>query len=131
MTKLTKNQKNQLWSLILLADFDFSRVKIAEHELNDEHLTLWLVDKLDREETECVILEIPAKDFAISITENKLNTYEGSICTPKGRVVSADIMIDSAIAWYNNDASAYEQNYARETMLREIILSLKSGEVAA
>lgn len=124
MTKLNKIQKSQVWSLILLADFDFSRIVIADYDLDGDHLTLWIEDRFNPMPAidECVRLDIPVADFAKCIEVSALNTHI---------ILQKHIKIDEPMNWYHNDANLSEQKEAREEMLAEIINALKSGEVAA
>jgi hypothetical protein len=42
MIKLTQKLKDQLWWMIISVDYDYSRITVADHELNTDTLTLWL-----------------------------------------------------------------------------------------
>jgi hypothetical protein len=47
MIKITQKLKDQLWWLIISVDYDYSGIAIADHDLTDDALTLWLEDKHD------------------------------------------------------------------------------------
>jgi hypothetical protein len=62
---LTKT-KRQLWWMIISVDYDYSRIIVADHELNEDILTLWLEDKHDFKNSleECLQVDIAVKQFA-------------------------------------------------------------------
>jgi hypothetical protein len=66
MIKIPHKLKNQLWWLIISVDFDYSRIAIADHEINGDILTLWLEDKHDFKNSldECLQADIHLKQFA-------------------------------------------------------------------
>src|ERR1700744_624512 len=84
MIKISQKLKDKLWWLIISVDYDYSRITIADHNLTDDILTLWLEDKHDFKNTldECLQLDIPARQFARLIKEEGLNSYEGSKVHP-------------------------------------------------
>jgi len=49
--------------MIISVDYDYSRISIADHEISDDVLTLWLEDKHDFKNTleECLELALPLK----------------------------------------------------------------------
>ena len=130
--KLTQKLKNQLWWLIITVDYDYSRISIADHEINAETLTLWLEDKQDFKNSldECLQLDLPLKQFAKVIRSENFNSYEGTKMHPKKNFVyKARIEINEPIKWYHDDASPAEQQWAREAMLKTILTYLVETEV--
>jgi hypothetical protein len=85
MIKITQKLKNHLWWLIITVDYDYSRITVAEHEINGETLTLWLEDKHDFKNSleECLQVDLPLKQFAKVIKAENLNSYEGTKTHPK------------------------------------------------
>ena len=133
MIKITQKLKNQRWSLIIAVDYDYSRIAIADHELNDETLTLWLEDKQDFKNSvdECLQLDIKATEFARLIKAENLNSYEGNKMHPtKNFVYKARIEINAPLKWYQDDAAIIEQQWAREAMLKAILTQLVETEAA-
>jgi hypothetical protein len=131
MIKLSQKLKQQLWWLIISVDYNYSRIAIADHDLTDDALTLWLEDKQDFKNTldECLQLTLPLKQFARIIKKEGLNSYEGTKIHPKKQYVyKARIEINEPINWYRNDASATEQTWAREAMLKSVLTQLVETE---
>ncbi|MBS1503797.1 MAG: hypothetical protein JST32_17135 [Bacteroidetes bacterium] len=132
MIKLTQKLKDELWWLIISVDYDYSRISIADHEISGETLTLWLEDKQDFKNTldECLQLDISLKNFAKIIRAEGLNSYEGTKTHPKkGFVFKTRIEINEPVRWYREDASAIEQQWAREAVLRSVLTQLVENEV--
>ena len=130
--KLTQKIKDQLWWLIITVDYDYSRISIADHEINGDTLTLWLEDKQDFKNSldDCLQLDLPLKQFAKVIRNENLNSYEGSKMHPKKNFVyKTRIEINEPIKWYHEDASATEQQWAREAILKNILTHLVETEV--
>lgn len=120
-----------MWWLIISVDYDYSRISIADHELTEEGLTLWLEDKQDFKNTldECLKADIPLKQFAKFIKSENLNSYEGSkMHATKNYVYRSRIEINEPIAWYLDDATPAEQQWARETILKRILTELVETE---
>jgi hypothetical protein len=131
MIKLTKTLKDELWWLIISADYDYSRIAIADYELNDQHLILWLEDKQNFKNTldECLQLNIPAKQFAKLIKDEGFNSYEGSKMHPdKNYLYKDSIEINKPLAWYQHDASPTEQTWAREAVVKKLLTYLVENE---
>lgn len=134
MIKIPHKLKQQLWWLIISVDFDYSRIAIADHEINGDILTLWLEDKHNFKNSldECLQADIHLKQFARLIKTEGLNSYEGTRVHPdrkfayKGRV-----QINEPIRWYQEDASPTEQLWAREAMLKSILTQLVETEIYA
>jgi hypothetical protein len=132
MIKLNQKTKDQLWWLVISVDYDYSRISIAEHEINGDTLTLWLEDKHDFKNSldECLQLDISLKNFAKIIRTENLNSYEGTKLHPKGNFAyKARIEISEPVKWYREDASLIEQQWAREAILKNILTQLIESEV--
>ena len=131
MIKLTKKLKDELWWLVISVDYVYSRIAIADYDLNDQHLILWLEDKHDFKNTldECLQLDIPVKQFAKLIKDEGFNSYEGSkMHATKNYVYKARIEINKPIAWYLNDATLTEQQWAREALVKKLFTHLVENE---
>lgn len=129
--KLTQKVKDQLWWLIISVDYDASRIVIADHNLTDEIFTLWLEDKHDFKNTldECLELQISLTDLAKFIKTEKLNSYEGQKVHPtKNYIYNATIEINEPIAWYKEDATPVNQKWARESLVKAILVQLIEQE---
>ena len=132
MIKLTQKLKDELWWLVMSVDYDYSRISIADHEINGDFLTLWLEDKQDFKNSldECLQLDISLKNFAKMIRADELNSYEGTKMHPKnGFVYKTRIEINEPIKWYREDAGASEQQWAREAALKNVLTQLVESEV--
>jgi hypothetical protein len=131
--KLTQKLKDKLWWMIISVDYEYSRISVADHELNGETLTLWLEDKHDFKNSldECLQLDITAKQFAKVIRAENLNSYEGTKMHPKKNFVyKTRIEINEPIRWYQEDASLTEQQWARNAVVRTILTQLVETETA-
>ncbi len=129
--KISKTLKNQLWWLVISVDYDYSRITIADHDINGDTLTLWLEDKHDYKNSldECLQLDISTKQFAKLIKDENFNSYEGSKMHPtKNYVYKTRIEINAPIAWYLNDATPAEQQWTREAVLKKILTYLVETE---
>jgi len=132
MIKLNQKLKDELWWLVISVDYDYSRISIAEHEINGDILTLWLEDKQDFKNSldECLQLDITLKNFAKIIRAENLNSYEGTKLHPKGNFAyKTRIEISEPIKWYREDASPAEQQWALEAVLKNILTQLVENEV--
>jgi hypothetical protein len=133
MIKIAQKLKDQLWWLIISVDYDYSRIAIADHDLTDETLTLWLEDKHDFKNSldECLQIDIKAREFAKIIKTENLNSYEGSKMHPiKNFVYKARIEINAPLKWYQDDAAVIEQQWAREAVLKRMLTQLVETEAA-
>jgi hypothetical protein len=133
MIKIAQKLKDKLWWMIISVDYDYSRISVADHEMNDGVLTLWLEDKQDFKNSleECLQLDIPAKQFAKVIRNEKLNSYEGTKIHPKkGFIYKTQIEINEPVRWYREDASLVEQQWASEAVVKTILTQLVENEVA-
>ena len=119
--------------MIISVDYDYSRITVADHELNEDVLTLWLEDKHDFKNSleECLQLDITAKQFAKVIRNENLNSYEGTKMHPKKNFIyKTRIEINEPVRWYKEDASLTEQQWAREAVVKSILTQLVETEVA-
>lgn len=131
--KLSQKLKNELWWMIISVDYDYSRISIADHDLGDETLTLWLEDKHDFKNSldECLQLDVPIRNFAGLIKTENFNSYEGTKLHPgKQYVYQSRIEVNAPMKWYREDASPAEQTWAREAMLKSILTQLVESETA-
>lgn len=129
--KLSQKLRDELWWLIISVDYNYSRICIADHDFENDTLTLYLEDKQDFKNSldECLQLDITARQFAKVIKAEKLNSYEGTKMHPnKQFVYKTRIQINEAIAWYMHDASLTEQQWAREALLKTILTQLVETE---
>ncbi len=134
MIKINQQTRNQLWWLIISVDYNYSRLAIADHELNGQTLTLWLEDKQDFKNTldECLQLNIPVRYFTKLIKAENFNSYEGTRMHPKKKYMyTTQIPISPPIQWYQYDASPTEQQWAREALLKSILTQLVENETYA
>ncbi|MGF7082700.1 hypothetical protein [Mucilaginibacter sp. UYCu711] len=132
MIKITQKLKDKLWWMIISVDYDYSRISVADHELNADTLTIWLEDKHDFKNSleECLQLDITTKQFAKVIRAENLNSYEGTKMHPKKNFIyKARIEINEPIRWYQEDASVTEQQWAREAVVKTILTQLVETEI--
>ncbi len=133
MIKISQKTKDAIWWMIISVDYNYSRISIADHELGEDALTLWLEDKHDFKNTleECLELTIPFKQLAKVIRAEGLNSYEGTKMHPrKGFIYKTRIEINEPIRWYKEDATLTEQQWLRETVVKTILTQLVENEVA-
>ena len=132
MIKLNQKLKDELWWLVINVDYDYSRIAVADHEINGDTLTLWLEDKQDFKNSldECLQLGISLKQFAKMIRADNLNSYEGTRVHPKKNFAyKTRIEINEPIKWYQEDATPTEQQWAREAALKNVLTQLVESEV--
>jgi hypothetical protein len=131
MIKIPQKLIDQLWWLVISVDYDYSRITIADHDLNEDTLTLWLEDKHDFKNSldECLQLDISAKQFAKLIKDENLNSYLGNKMHPtKNFVYRTRIEINEPVTWYLDDATLPEQQWARDTVLKKLLTQLVETE---
>lgn len=131
MIKISQKLKNELWWMIISVDYDYSRIAIADYELNDVSLTLWLEDKQDFKNSldDCLHLEIPVRQFGKIIRNENLNSYEGIKMHPvKKFLYKTRIEINEPVRWYLYDASAVEQQWAREAAVKTLLTQLVEND---
>ena len=132
MIKITQKLKQHLWWLIITVDYDYTRISIADHEINGDILSLWLEDKHDFKNSldDCLQVDLYLKQFAKLIASENLNSYEGTKMHPTKKFVYKDrIEINKPIKWYQEDAIPTEQQWAREAMLKALLTQLVETEV--
>lgn len=133
MIKISQKLKDLLWWMIISVDYDYSRISIADHDLTEDTLTLWLEDKHDFKNTleECLQVDLPLKQFAKIIRAEHLNSYEGTkMHVKKNFIYKTRIEINEPIRWYKEDASPTEQQWAREAVVKTLLTQLVENEVA-
>lgn len=133
MIKITQKLKDKLWWMIISVDYDYSRITVADHELNEDILTLWLEDKHDFKNSldECLQVDLTTKQFAKIIRAENLNSYEGTKMHPKKNFIyQTRIEINEPIKWYQDDASITEQQWARDAVVKLLLTQLIENEVA-
>jgi hypothetical protein len=133
MIKISQKLKDKLWWMIISVDYDYSRITVADQELNEDILTLWLEDKHDFKNSleECLQVDIAVKQFAKVIRAENLNSYEGTKMHPrKNFIYKTRIEINEPIRWYQEDASITEQKWAREAVVKLLLTQLIENEVA-
>lgn len=121
---ITINQETKTALILLLAstDNDLSRISIADNELNETVLILWLEDKQDFKNSleECVAVNIPVEEFAKYIRDEELNAYQGTKERKDHSIYKCMIEINEPIDYYLSDATAYQQRFIREELVRAI-----------
>jgi hypothetical protein len=133
MIKISQKLKDKLWWMIISVDYDYSRITVADQELNEDILTLWLEDKHDFKNSleECLQVDIAVKQFAKVIRAENLNSYEGTKMHPrKNFIYKTRIEINEPVRWYQEDASITEQKWAREAVVKLLLTQLIENEVA-
>ena len=131
---LNSKQKSQLWWLIISCDYDYDRIIIADHDLDDGNLTLWLEDKHDFKNSldECLEIIVPVKEFAKFIKTENLNSNEEEVIDGRsGKLRLAYVEIDTPVTWYNSIASLSEQQQAREVLLKKLLTILVENDLPA
>jgi hypothetical protein len=132
MIKISQKLKDQLWWLIISVDYDYSRITIADHDINNDALAVWLEDKHDFKNSldECLQIDIPLKQFAKIIKAENLNSYQGTKLHPtKNFAYKTRVEINEAINWYLNDATLNEQQWAREIALKQLLTDLIETDI--
>lgn len=112
-----------LLSLFCAANFDKERIEIIEWELSDNFLTLYLDDKRNPVNgvSDAVMYKLPVSRFSEIITRNGLNTHEGVMYSNSGRPYECRIVINEAVAWFNQDASISHQKDALD-LVKNLLL---------
>ncbi|MCJ8208675.1 hypothetical protein MUY27_03080 [Mucilaginibacter sp. RS28] len=132
LIKISQKIKTELWWLIISVDFNYSRICIADYDLDENQLVLWLEDKHDYKNTldECLQLQVPLKQFGRLINNEQLNSYDVSEMHPENKFVyRSRRIINDAINWYRNDASLIQQQWAREALLKHVLTQLVENEI--
>jgi hypothetical protein len=115
-----------LLSLFCSVNFKGDRINIAEFELSDQFLTLYLEDKQEPVEdlSECLLYKLPVSKFAEIIAANHLNTYNGTLFNESGRMYEGRVVIAEPIQWFEQDATPYQQEGALEVVKGCVLKSL-------
>jgi hypothetical protein len=115
-------------AILQLANNDFGSMSIADHDMDHEHLTLWLEDVRFPKASidDCLRIEIPLNQVENFIKAEKLNVCEvRKMHEEKEFVFSTEVEIAEPLDWYNLDASASEQRMVREALFRGLFESAK------
>lgn len=113
MIKITQKLKDALWWLIISVDYDYSRITIADHEINEDTLTLWLEDKHDFKNSleECLQVDISTKQLGKVIRAENFNSYEGTKMHPKKNFIyRTRIEINEPVRWSKKMPQSWSSN---------------------
>lgn len=126
MYTIKKETKYRLFNLLVSADFDVKRIVIADHEIDDDCLTILVEDKNNLQDTldTCIEIKISLEELAAFIVKEKHNSYRGISLNKKGHAYQDDIKINDPIPFYNEDATSVQQQWIREEIIQEIISEL-------
>jgi hypothetical protein len=130
MTKVTQSAQktnSDLLMLLVSANFDKSRITIAEHELSENFLTLYLEDKEDFKSNleDTLMYKLPVSQFSAIIKSEGLNSYEGTMYNEHSSFTyTARVEIKEPIKWYEQDATKYQQKETLDVVLQHILKSL-------
>lgn len=130
--RIPQKLRDELWWLIISVDFDYSRICIADHDITEEHISIWLEDKHNFKNTldECLLLNISLKQFARFIKAEGFNSYESTAMHPKKKFLyKTRTVINEAISWYANDATPVEQGWTRDALLKQLLTQLVENEL--
>lgn len=128
------NQQKTNHDLLLLlinADFDKSRIVIAEHQLSVHFLTLYLEDKHDFKPNldDTLLYKLPTSQFAAIILSEGYNSYEGTLHTQHDRPYPGRVTINEPLVWWEKDATLYQQKEVLHTALQYILATLDGQEL--
>ncbi|MBB6131794.1 hypothetical protein [Mucilaginibacter lappiensis] len=126
MSTLTLQKTNiSLLSLFCSANFDTNRIVIADHELSENFLTLYLEDNKHQvaDLGDAVMYKLPISKFAEIIAANDLNSYEGTKFTQRGCTYTDRIIINEPLKWFIQDALPAEQNVVLNLVKRAVLKS--------
>ena len=130
--KIPQQLRSELWWMIVNVDFDYGRISIADHEIDEDQLIIWLEDKHDFKNSleDCLQVSIPLKQFAKVINVEHMNTYEAIQMHPKKKFLhKTRVIINEAISWYLDDATTIEQEWARQSLLKKLLTQLIESEI--
>ncbi len=119
---------SSLLSLFCSVNFDKDRIVVAEHELTDSALIIYLEDRDDFKSTldETVMVELPVAEFAKLIATSGINSYDGVKYSHSGRAYDARIEINEPIAWFEEDATTFERKttiaLVKDSLLKSTLL---------
>ncbi|WPU91849.1 hypothetical protein SNE25_21255 [Mucilaginibacter sabulilitoris] len=125
MATLTLQKTNiDLLSLFCSANFDKNRISVADWELSENFLTLFLEDIKQpvTDLSECVLFKLPVSRFAQIITSNELNCYEGTLYSESGRTYDGMVVINEPIKWFKHDATPDELKQAIEVVKNSLLI---------
>lgn len=125
-TTTLQRTNTSLLSLFCSVNFNRDRIVIAEWEMSEHFLTLYLEDKSEPVEdlADALIYKLPVSVFAGIIEANQLNSYEGTLFTERGRMYEGRVVIAEPIKWFEQDATPYQQAGALEVVKGCLIKSL-------
>jgi hypothetical protein len=126
LTTTLQRTNISLLSLYASVNFKADRINIAEWELSDNFLTLYLEDKQEpvADLSEALLFKLPVSRFAEIIEANNFNSYEGTLFTHSGRMYEGRIVIDTPIRWFERDADTYQQKDTLEVVKGCLLKSL-------
>lgn len=122
MITLTQKTAEQILLFFMSTDYTHSRVTIAEYDLNEQNLTLYIEDKQDFKSQldQCLIIEVPVTELAYFIDKGNYNKYEGRKASRSGRVFDGLVKIDEPLNWLNNDATKFQITTVNEDLVKAI-----------
>jgi hypothetical protein len=115
-----------LLSLFCSVNFKADRINIAEWELSENFLTLYLEDADEpvADLSDCLLFKLPISKLAQIIEAAHLNSYEGTLFTESGRMYEGRVVIAEPIKWYEQDATHYQQKEALDVVKGCLLKSL-------
>ena len=124
--KALQSTNSGLLQLLMAANFDKKRIVIADYDLSDHFLTLYLEDKKSpvADLSDALMYKLPVSRFAEVIKSEGLNSYEGTLYNESGRTYEGRIGIAKPIKWYNQDATLFQQESARDAALTCILKNI-------
>ncbi|WP_183567410.1 hypothetical protein [Mucilaginibacter sp. SP1R1] len=125
LTKELQKTNISLLSLLCSANFDKSRIIIADYELSENFLTLYLEDKKypASDLADALMYKLPVSKFAQIIEVNQLNSYSGTKYSTSGRAYADRIVIAEPINWFKQDTDSLEQQFALEVVKNQLLKS--------
>jgi hypothetical protein len=107
MSTTTLQKTNiSLLSLFCAVNFRSDEINIADWELSEHFLTLYLEDVKHPVGglSEAVMYKLPISVFAQIIATEGFNSYEGVLYTHGGRPYDGRVEISAPLDWFNHDA---------------------------
>ncbi|WP_114937527.1 hypothetical protein [Mucilaginibacter endophyticus] len=125
ITKELQRTNMSLLSLFCAANLDPKRIQIADLDLSECFLTLYLEDAQDIKATldETLMFKLPVSKFAEIISAEGFNSYEGTRFSESGRAYTDRIVIAESIQWFKQDATPEEQQRVLESVKAIILKS--------
>ncbi|OOQ57162.1 hypothetical protein [Mucilaginibacter pedocola] len=123
---------HDLLMLLVSVRFDKSRIVIAEHELSENFLTLYLEDREDFKPhlEDTLLYKLPISCFEAIISNEGFNSYEGIKQSPSGRCYNGRIIINEPLLWWEQDATLYQQQEVLHLVLQNVLASAGQGQLA-